>query len=377
MITIAQLRKIVLKTPVKQPILLQGPHGIGKSEILKSIFEAEGYEIIPLFLGQAADAGDLIGLPNRLVLKSVDGKPIVDELGRERIVSDYAPPSWWPFDMTKKYIIFLDEVNRGKPEMMQCIMDLTLNRKLNGRNLPPHTRIIGAMNPIKDGYYQVEELDPAFLDRWNVYDLLPSKEEWIDWASDSGVHSLVIGFISKYKDYLDTPSGSKHSTQEVLPSRRSWVRVSDILNLHEDLLSDEATLHSIMEGIVGTLANSAFNKYMKEVKTAVSGDDIIERWSERIEKTIKKMSVQDTAHLNTQIVLYFKERVPELRKKENKERLQGYIENLKLYLGCVNKEIMAEFYGRMGSESKTGALWPRLIIGTDPTMADQLLKDMR
>lgn len=377
MITIAQLRKIVLKTPLKQPILLQGPHGIGKSEILKSIFEAEGYEIIPLFLGQAADAGDLIGLPNRLVLRSVDGQPIVDELGRERVVSDYAPPFWWPFDMTKKYIIFLDEVNRGKPEMMQCIMDLTLNRKLNGRKLPEHTRIIGAMNPIKDGYYQVEELDPAFLDRWNVYDLLPSKEEWIDWASNVGIHSLVIGFISKYKDYLDTPSGTKHSTQEVLPSRRSWERVSDILNADEELLSDVETLYVIMEGIVGTLANSAFSKYMKEVKTAVSGDDIVERWSEKIEKTIKKMSVADTGHLNTQIVLYFKERLPELRKKENKEKLQGYVENLKLYLGSVNKEIMAEFYGRMATESKTGALWPRLIIGADPTMADQLLKEMR
>lgn len=377
MISIQQLRRIVQITPICQPILLQGPHGIGKSEILKSIFEEDGYTIIPLFLGQAADAGDLIGLPNRLTLRSKDGQAIVDDLGRERVVTDYAPPPWWPFDMSGKYIIFLDEVNRGKPEMMQCIMDLTLNRRLNGRALPPNTRIIGAMNPIKDGYYQVEELDPAFLDRWNVYELLPTKEEWLEWAEAAGIHPLVTGFISKYKDFLDPPSAAKHSTQEVLPSRRSWERVSDILNGTPELESDPDTLFFVLGGIIGTIANSAIIKYLKERKTAVSGDDIIERWSEKIETAIKGMSVADTGHLNTQIALYFKDNLSELKKKDNSEKLHKCISNLKKYLDTVNKEIMAEFFGRLAKESKSGAVWPRLIVGTDPTLADQLLKQMR
>jgi hypothetical protein len=377
MISIQQLRRIVQITPKRQPILLQGPHGIGKSEILKSIFEADGYTIIPLFLGQAADAGDLIGLPNRLTLRSKDGQAIVDDLGRERVVTDYAPPPWWPFEMSGKYIIFLDEVNRGKPEMMQCIMDLTLNRRLNGRALPPDTRIIGAMNPIKDGYYQVEELDPAFLDRWNVYELLPTKEEWLEWAESAGIHPLVTGFISKYKDFLDPPSAAKHSTQEVLPSRRSWERVSDILNGTPELENDQDTLFFVLEGIIGTIANSAIIKYMKERKTAVSGEDIIEKWSDKIETTIKGMSVADTGHLNNQIALYFKDNLSELKKKDNSEKLHKCISNLKKYLDTVNKEIMAEFFGRLAKESKSGQVWPRLIVGTDPTLADQLLKQMR
>ena len=136
-------------------------------------------------------------------------------------------------------------------------------------------------------------------------------------------------------------------------------------------------LFFVLQGIIGTIANSAISKYLKERKTAVSGDDIIERWTEKIETAIKGMSVADTGHLNTQIALYFKDNFSELKKKDNSEKLHKSISNLKKYLDAVNKEIMAEFFGRMAKESKSGATWPRLIVGTDPTLADQLLKQMR
>jgi hypothetical protein len=116
---------------------------------------------------------------------------------------------------------------------------------------------------------------------------------------------------------------------------------------------------------------------MKERKTAVSGEDIIEKWSDKIETTIKGMSVADTGHLNNQIALYFKDNLSELKKKDNSEKLHKCISNLKKYLDTVNKEIMAEFFGRLAKESKSGQVWPRLIVGTDPTLADQLLKQMR
>jgi MoxR-like ATPase len=254
---IQQIYRIIKHLPISQPILLQGKHGVGKSDILRKMFEEDGYRIQPLFLGQAADAGDLIGLPNRVSLRNQDGSIMLDPLGQERIVSDFAPPIWWPFAEDEKVVIFFDEVNRGKPEMMQCIMDLTLNRKLNGRQLPKHTRIIAAMNPLEDGYYQVEDLDPAFLDRWNVYDFTPTKDEWLQWANESGIHKHVIGFINTYKDYLDTPTSSKTKASEVQPSRRSWERVSDVINMTPDLIKDLFLLNDIMAGIVGTSATSA------------------------------------------------------------------------------------------------------------------------
>ena len=129
----------------------------------------------------------------------------------------------------KRVNIFLDEANRGKPELNQCLMDMLLNRQLNGNALPDACRIFGAWNPIDDGFYQVEEPVPAWLDRWNVYTLDPSVEEWMDWAWKAGVNNNVIGFISEIRELLDPYTSSskeilnKYKAGSVLPSRRSWL----------------------------------------------------------------------------------------------------------------------------------------------------------
>lgn len=38
------------------------------------------------------------------------------------------PPYWFPVD-GKPIVLFLDELNRARPEVLQTIMDLALNRK--------------------------------------------------------------------------------------------------------------------------------------------------------------------------------------------------------------------------------------------------------
>ena len=42
----------------------------------------------------------------------------------------------------KPIVLFLDELNRARPEILQTIMDLALNRTLAGRALPDGSRII-------------------------------------------------------------------------------------------------------------------------------------------------------------------------------------------------------------------------------------------
>lgn len=65
MITIdtRKLYHILDVTPASHNIMLVGSHGIGKSEILTDYFTTRGMRVVPLFLGQMSDPGDLIGLP--------------------------------------------------------------------------------------------------------------------------------------------------------------------------------------------------------------------------------------------------------------------------------------------------------------------------
>ena len=115
-----ELESLLDATPASQNIMLTGKHGIGKSQILEKFFTARGERVVILFLGQMSDPGDLIGLPR---LDETTGKTL------------FMPPYWFPTD-GNPVVLFLDELNRARPEVLQTIMDLTLNRMLETMPFP-------------------------------------------------------------------------------------------------------------------------------------------------------------------------------------------------------------------------------------------------
>ena len=173
-----ELLEILEGTPASQNILLVGRHGIGKSEILTEHYTKKGLRVVALFLGQMSDPGDLIGLPAR-----------DDVTGHTR----FMPPYWWPLE-GKPVALFLDELNRARPEILQSVHDLALNRTLAGRRLPEGSVVISAINAGEE--YQVTDLDPALASRFNVYEFTPEVDEWIAWARKHGVDRRVIAFIA-------------------------------------------------------------------------------------------------------------------------------------------------------------------------------------
>ena len=213
-INTTELKALLDITPAGQNLMLVGPHGIGKSEILTEYFSAKGMQVVPLFLGQMSDPGDLIGIPNR---NETTGK------------TDFMPPWWFPLD-GKPIVLFLDELNRARPEVLQTIMDLALNRTLAGRKLPEGSRIISAVNA--GDQYQLTDLDPALVSRFNIVAFRPTVQEWLLWAEKEGVDVRVRDFIRENPMWLDKDPDAKEGADTGLdktPDRRAWKRVSDIL----------------------------------------------------------------------------------------------------------------------------------------------------
>jgi hypothetical protein len=237
-INIAELNYILAATPPNQNIMLVGNHGIGKSRIIASYFTVLGEKVVTLFLGQMSDPGDLIGLLNKDI-----------EMGR----SVFLPPWWFPAD-DQPVVLFLDELNRARPEILQSIMDLTLNRTLAGRSLPAGSRIISAVN--EGDVYQLTDLDPALVSRFNIYHFQPTASEWLTWADSTGLDERVVTFIRLNNEYLDAGDGgymdggfSKH------PDRRAWERVSAIISGRKTL---NETDKKMIAGMVGVKAAIAF-----------------------------------------------------------------------------------------------------------------------
>lgn len=240
-INIKQLENILAVMPSSQNIMLVGKHGIGKSEILTYYFADKGIPVVALFLGQMSDPGDLIGLPR---------------LNEETGITEFVPPYWFPVN-GKPVVLFLDELNRARPEILQTIMELALNRTLAGHALPEGSRVISAVN---DGdEYQLTDLDPALVSRFNIYEFHPSVQEWIRWASQNHLDERVIQFIQSHTDMLDGKySGDEAAGLTKTPDRRAWKKLSDCIKGQSDM----EDLKILCTGIVGAAATASFYQFL-------------------------------------------------------------------------------------------------------------------
>jgi GTP-binding protein EngB required for normal cell division len=312
-----ELETLLEVTPSWQNIMLTGRHGIGKSQILTKYFEQKGMTVKTLFLGQMSDPGDLLGLPNK---DEATGK------------TTFMPPYWFPVD-GQPIVLFLDELNRARPEILQTVMNLVLNRKLAGRPLPEGSRIISACN---DGdEYQLTDLDPALVSRFNIYTFRPSAEEWLLWAEREGLDERVIQFISTNPEMLDRSADTKEEQGlEKDPDRRAWEKVARLL---ENVPSPMSVHQKIVVGIVGVQAAAQlFFSFRKEDLTPI---DLLTDFK-KAKKQLDTYKLHQLSLLNDALARFFEtSKADTLERETVRENLKAYHD----YLLKTNREAYAHF----------------------------------
>ena len=257
-----------LVAAVKKPILLRGRHGVGKSCVVYQTAAALNLPVVERRASQMTE-GDLVGLPK------TDGN-----------VTSFCPPDWYNEACNQAVVLFLDEVDRATIEVRQGIFELTDSRKLNGHTLHPETLIFAAVNGGEHGeQYQVGEMDPAELDRWTVFDVEPTVEDWLDWAKPN-VNEIVWDFINQNRDHLEHTGDFEPN--KVYPSRRSWDRLNECLTaggfLGDELRKTQAaTIYELGCAFVGFEAAVAFRDFAEKYERQVTVADILENGA--IEKT--------------------------------------------------------------------------------------------
>ena len=321
-VNITELYQVLEATPAEHNLMLVGNHGIGKSEILTDYFSKQGIPVIALFLGQMSDPGDLIGLPTK-----------DEKTGK----TDFIPPYWFPTD-GKPIILFLDELNRALPEILQTIMDLALNRKLAGKLLPKGSRIISAVN--EGDQYQLTDLDPALVSRFNIINFRPSVEEWLLWAKKNEVDNRVLEFIEENKLWLDQEPDSRQGADTGLgktPDRRAWKRVSDIIRTKRDLKAIDA---KIISSVVGPKAAAAFISSIS-ANRIISAKEVLKNFkSEKVQKKLKDYQLHELSLLNEALYRHIETEAPKPSEQPVfGENLMNYFD----YLTKHNKEAAAHF----------------------------------
>ena len=215
-----------------QPMLLRGPHGIGKSELFKTAASALGMDFISLDLS-LMEPPDLVGIP-------------FIEAGRTR----FAPPAILPTHGTG--LLTIEEINRAPRYMIAPCLQLLTERRLNDYVLPPGWIPMAAINPSSDGYH-VEDLDPALLSRFVQIELQADVEHWASWARSHGsIHEKVIDFAEQ--------SPGIFASGETNP--RSLTYLSAQLKAWEECRHDREELLVVATGLIGETWAIAFQQFL-------------------------------------------------------------------------------------------------------------------
>lgn len=178
-------------------MMIWGAPGIGKTEIVKQAADLLAKEIgkkIPVYVVTLAQMQpyDLNGIP--LAFKK-EGSPdfIMDLKERGQIHMDFAIPAWLPGEGEESEgILFFDEINRASLDVLAAALTLLLDRKAQKYNMPPGWRVIAAGNRAMDG--PVKPFEGAVASRFlgGHYHLVPTVNDWIEWARSTKAFYMDI-----------------------------------------------------------------------------------------------------------------------------------------------------------------------------------------
>ncbi len=220
-----------------QAVMLWGPPGIGKSDIVKAIAAELKLDLRDIRLAQL-DPVDLRGVP------TVKGVQTV-----------WAAPSFFPHDPKSAGVIFLDELSAADPSIQVAAYQLLLDRRIGEYVVPEKWIIIAAGNRAEDNAVSLP-MSSALANRMLHLELQPEPEEWARWATKNAIEPSVIGYIRLRPQRLFSPG---ENCERGWPSPRSWAGVSKILAIG---LTEEE-LPPCVAGLVGDEAAAEFLAYRR------------------------------------------------------------------------------------------------------------------
>ena len=213
-------RVLSLAYRARRAVLLEGPTGIGKSEIVRRVADALGISTVVLDLS-LLEPPDLVGLP------------VVRE-GR----TEYAAPHILPREGAG--LLLLEELNRAERYIQQPALQLLSARRLHEYVLPEGWVCVATVNP-QTAEYQVTALDKALRARFLQVSVRADRAAWLAWAQTARLHPAIVSLAQAHDRILD----------DVPP--RTWTYASDVLSaFSSDELNDGTLLRDTLGGYLPT-----------------------------------------------------------------------------------------------------------------------------
>lgn len=243
----------VLKAGIKaqQPLMIWGPPGVGKSDVVRQVAADMKYNLIDLRLA-LLDPVDLRGIP------------FVDQ---EAMVANWAAAGMLPNEQThgKHGILFLDEIVQAPQSVQGAALQLVLDRKVGEYELPEGWYIAAAGNRTTDRS-GANRMIAALGSRFTHIDFDVHIDDWTAYAVDHGLVTEVLSFIRFRPGLLH----EFDKDARTFPCPRTWEFVSKILG------QDDAEVElELIQGSVGTGAAGEFIAFLRTYRDLPNPDAIL------------------------------------------------------------------------------------------------------
>ena len=269
--------------------LVSGRHGIGKSQMVKSIAQDLGGVCITIE-GCTLKEGEITGLPYQYKdengqirfrflpyyaveriqaeekrLFELSGRTVTQEMlsGDENryAMNDLTPQEKIDALLSGKVrpvILFIDEINRTENSVYKELMNILLTRSVNGYEFPWWVFFVGAMNPsTQNSVYATNEMDPAQLDRFIKIKVGDNTKEWLSYGKTAGIDPRILSFIKDNPKCLSSQAKDLDDEEKPEPSPRGWDMVDTLLSSEEmlrpfftDKENDPKTVEKDMKNLV-------------------------------------------------------------------------------------------------------------------------------
>lgn len=253
------LKSVELVLATGEVPLIVGETGIGKTALAKEIAAKRQWSLIVID-GNLLKEGEIGGLPTIEPYTRVNRKgEKVEKKSTVYAVHHKLREIDEEIANGHTVLLFIDEINRCEHTVQQELMNLILNREINGYTLPEAVKIIAAMNPPSkygaDFDYQVVDMDVAQENRFVWLYMEPDHRQWLDWAMDAGLDPKVIEFISTFPEYL-----LKINEDDIKATPRSYERISSLYQQYRQQRGcvPRSVFLNVVRGNVGRLIAEEF-----------------------------------------------------------------------------------------------------------------------
>ena len=213
----------------QRPVLLMGPPGIGKTQIMEQVAAESGVGLVAYTITHHTRQS-AIGLP--FIEKRTYG-------GEEFSVTEYTMSEilasvYRLMERTglTEGILFLDEINCVSETLAPMMLQFLQCKTFGNQHLPEGWLIVAAGNP-PEYNKSVRDFDVVTLDRVKRIDVAEDFAVWKEYARRKGIHGAVISYLDIKKDNFyrieTTVDGLQFATA------RGWEDLSELILAYEAL----------------------------------------------------------------------------------------------------------------------------------------------